>query len=233
MRKYLWIIIAALIAFLGAPHAKADTTVAVNLGQSSQNLIETGIGDNGFNFAQWFITQGACVFGGVDTTCTLSGNFTGSTPGFTGGTYAMITTFVGGGPSPLQGISQSAFSNFFGFSVIPAGSTITLDLNETGGASSVIPIWNGTTFVNGYSLAYAGAAPCSGTPVSVCDPFHVGETSGAIIQGPVTGQSSFLLSTVTTPPTSTPEPGTLGLMLAGIGALFTVMARRKGLQLAG
>ncbi|MFZ0703772.1 MAG: PEP-CTERM sorting domain-containing protein [Candidatus Acidiferrales bacterium] len=208
------------------------TTVTVNLGTASQIFTETGIGDNGSGYAQWFITNGACSVSGGNTTCTLSGSFTGSTAGFTGGTYALVTTYngaapfstaFGSGPTPLIGISQSPGSSYFQFQFLPSTSTITLDLDESGGSDYVIPMWNGSSFVNGYDLADVGTPACSGTP-SLCDPFDVGETSGAIFQDTVDGQASFTLSTAV-PTSATPEPSSL--LLLGTGLLGLASLRRK------
>ncbi len=238
MRKNLWIILAVLVLALAVPNAQADTSVTVDLGQSAQNFVQTGGGVTDFVYAQWFIQNGSCAAGGGETTCTLSGNFTGSTPGFTGGTYALVTTYAGVGPTftsplgtspttPLDGISNGPFSGYFAFSYIPTGTTITLDLNESGGPNYVIPLWNGTTFVNGYSVAYTSAS-CSGTP-SACDTYDVGSTPGAIIQGPVNGVATFGLSTVTTVPTGVPEPGSIVFLGSGLLSLLG-FGRRKLLR---
>jgi hypothetical protein len=209
------------------------SSVTVDLGTTPQLLTETGIGDNGLGQAQWFIQNGSCSVAGGSTTCTFSGTYTGSTAGFTGGTYSLVTTYVGtgptystglpapftNGPTPLIGISQSPGSSFFQFEFLPSTSTITLDLNETGGPDYVIPMWNGTTFVNSYFIAAVGTPVCTG--VAVCTPFEVGETPGATFQAAEDGGATFDTGTAMT----APEPSSL--LLFGTGLLGLAAFRRK------
>jgi hypothetical protein len=235
--RYGLLVMAGILAIAGT--TRADE-VTVSLGQSSQNLVETGIGDNGGGKAQWFITQGACVAGASTTTCTLSGNYTGSGDGFVSGTYALVTTYDGvgptystglaapftNGPSPLIGISETPGSSFFNFSFLPSDATINLDLNETGGSASIIPIFAGGTFVNGYSLADAGTPTCTGG--TACDPFDVGEVNGAVFSDTVTGQSQFATGTVITPPPpGVPEPSSLALLGVGMLALAGLTVKKS------
>ena len=105
-------------------------SVTVNLGLSAQNFTMAGSGPNMAGLGQYVITMGACSASEGNTTCTLSGNFTGTTPGFTAGTYILATTYVGTGSTPFLGVEQAAGSNSFSFSSAPQTATMTLNLTD-------------------------------------------------------------------------------------------------------
>lgn len=201
-------VLAGILAMACSLQA-ADVTV--DLGASAQNFVQYGAGDNGSGYAQWWIQQGSPTVAGGSTTDLLSGSYTGTTPGYTGGTYQFLTTYLGTASiPPLEGISSAPGSSYFYFEYLAPGTTITLDLDETGGPDYVIPIYAGGAFVNGYNVTDTSSA-CSGTAVAFCDPWYVGEQPGAIFSSPVTGVVTFATTTATT----APEPSSLAL--AGIG----------------
>ena len=170
-------------------------SVTVNLGQTAQNLTLAGLGPNASGLGRYLVTLGACTPSGGNTTCILSGAFTGTSSGLTSGTYSLTTTYVGTGTTPLQGVQQSAGSDLFAFSAIPSGTTMTLTLVTSGG-TVVVPIFTGGAFVSGatFSFAYGpGSATCSGPSVSSCSVGPVGQVNGAAISGPATGSASFIL----------------------------------------
>ncbi|MGH9605053.1 MAG: hypothetical protein ACRD3N_05075 [Terracidiphilus sp.] len=187
----------AIVAIFAMASCAGAQSFTVDLGASSQNWVQTGIGDNGSGYAQWFLSQGACTASGGNTTCTLSGNYTGSEAGYTGGTYSFVTTYdgtapfstppYGTGPSPLVGISESAGNGAFTYEYLPPTSTMKLYLDETGGANYAFTIWNGSAFVNGFSVSPADTPVCGGTSVSTCSYYEVGETPGATITSTIDG----------------------------------------------
>ena len=182
-----------VLGVLIIPLTAQGASVTVNLGLSAQNFTMAGSGPNMAGLGQYIITMGACSATDGNTTCTLSGNFTGASPGFTAGTYLLSTTYVGTGPTPFQGVEQSAGSNQFSLSSVPQTATITLNLTPATG-TVVVPILSGGQFVTGASigLTYGAATTCSGTPVSTCGVAQVGLTAGSSITGPVTGTATFV-----------------------------------------
>jgi len=173
------------------PFLAQASSVTLNLGQTAQNFTETGLGTNSSGLGQWAITMGACIASGGNTSCTLSGAFTSSTPGLTSGTYSLVTTYTVTGTTPVQGTQQSAGSNFFTFSSIPGSATMTLTLVSSSG-TLVVPMEANSQFAPGatFSLLYS-TATCSGTAVSNCSAGPVSLTPGAVISGPVTGSATF------------------------------------------
>jgi len=239
MRKYLMIIAVLMWVVVSGPKVMADTSVSISLGQSSQNYVWYGI-ENNSGTGYWYIQQGNCSAVVGNTVCNLSGNFTGSTPGFTSGTYDLVTTFSGttpvyiadygtSAPSPLVGGSVStALPNQFEFVAAFDSTVMTLDLTASDGTMYSIPFLSGGSFANGAGFnVYLASFTCTGV-TGTCDLIDAatdGNPSGTagLIQGPVTGNASFLLSTATvTSPTSTPEPGVLVLTLSALGLIFAV-----------
>jgi hypothetical protein len=187
-RIALCLLVLPMTAFMAQ-----GASVTVNLGLSAQNFPMAGTGPNGAGLGTYVVTMGACSPSGGNTTCTISGAFTGATAGFTAGTYVLSTTYVGTGPSPLLGVEQAAGSDFFAFSSIPATATMTLSLT-TGSGTVAVPMFVGGAFVTGttFGFVYAPTPTCSGTPVASCNLAQVGVTAGSNITGLVTGSATFV-----------------------------------------
>jgi len=191
---------------LGSFAAQA-TPVTVNLGQSAEQFVEHGLGpDMSTGRGTYAFDQGNCAFDGTNTTCTLSGAFTGTTSGFTAGTYTFVTEYGGTGLSPIRGMSTVGNPNLFNYLFpLPSSASMTLNLFMTGG-SFVEPLVTGglpTATALDLNFTYVTYA-CSGVTVATCSPSAVGLTNGAIGQGPVTTIVTFN-NPVTVPPTTTPS----------------------------
>ena len=190
--KLLRIAFCVLGGLLLTPFLAQGASVSINLGQTAQNFTMAGLGPNAGGLGQYLITMGACTPAGGNTTCILSGAFTGSTSGFTSGTYSLATTYVGNGTTPLQGVQKFAGQDLFTFSSIPATTTMTLTLVTSNG-TVVVPLFTGGQFVAGtaFSFVYSAGAICSGTAVANCSVGPVGLAAGAVISGRVTGSATF------------------------------------------
>lgn len=188
------IVFCALGFLLTALLAQADS-ITVNLGLSAESFTMAGTGPGAGGLGQYIITMGACSVNGGNTTCTVSGSFTGTAAGFTSGTYSLVTTYEGTGPTPFLGVEQATGSNYFSFSSAPQTATMTLNLTTSTG-TVVVPMEASSQFVTGasFNFLYTGAATCGGTPVASCNVAQVGLTAGSSITGPVTGSATFVQS---------------------------------------
>ena len=184
--------------------------VTVNLGQSAENFVEYGRGPNPDNLGTYAFDQGACVFDGTNTTCTLSGAFTGSAPGFTSGTYTLVTRYGGNDrTTALVGTSISGNPNFFTYTSGSPSTSITLNLAGASG-TFVQPVVAGGGYdqaVTAFAFSIVPPYTCSGVAVVSCTPGSVGLTNGAIGQSRVTTVVSFDVSSIDATPTPTPTPG--------------------------
>jgi uncharacterized protein (TIGR03437 family) len=188
-----------------SPSASAQVT----LGLSNQKVILNTIGGNVLGEGQSIVTWGACVYDGTNTTCTLSGPFTGLA---NGGTYNFVLTYPGNGTSPLTAISNSPGNDQTFFS-LSKGSFVT-SLTETNG--STITFYDPSFF-------YSFVNPtCTPTPNN-CSVGQLGLTQGATITGPVSG-------TMTTIPVIRTA---LGVISAGAYGAFPSIAPATWMEIYG
>jgi uncharacterized protein (TIGR03437 family) len=162
-------LLSALFLFLSSP-----ASAIITLGTSAQNFVLTGIGPNASGQGQSKMGWGSCTYDGTNTTCTLSGPYTGLGKG---GTYNFVVSYAGNGPFPLNAITPPGSDLFTAQATGPLDFHITLA--ETGGATI-----NLYSFAN-FSFQYASPI-CTGSP-STCSVGQVGQTPNATISGPITG----------------------------------------------
>src|SRR5579864_1724921 len=103
MKNLLFPTVLALVS--AAPGA-----AIVTLGTSSQNFGLKGLGGNAAGQGQSVMSWGNCTFDGTNTTCTLSGPYTGFG---LGGTYSFVISYPGNGTFPLNAVSQTPGSDLF------------------------------------------------------------------------------------------------------------------------
>ena len=163
------ITIPAFLLLLAAGPAAAIVT----LGTSTQNFGLTGIGANASGQGQSLMSWGSCTFDGTNTTCVLSGPYTGLGPG---GTYSFTVSYSGNGRFPLNAITNPGSNQFF------AQSTGNLNFVITLTPSTGSPI-NFYSFAN-FNFTYSSPT-CTG--VSSCTVGQVGVTPNATITGVITG----------------------------------------------
>ncbi len=169
--------LSGLVCLFFASFGKAQQG-SITLGQSTQNITVAGLGPDVNGNGTFTITWSACSYNGTETTCNLSGPFTGFGPGGVGtGTWNFQLIYPGNGPSPVTAIAPPG-SNELTFS-LSAGS-LHFVFNESNGTSITFPYNTG-------SIAFVQAlTACTGNPPS-CSPSAVGQTPGATETGPVTG----------------------------------------------
>lgn len=228
MKKLVSTVVAAICLLGVAATAQAGTTT-LDLGLTAQWFTETVIGIDASDYARWFLTMGACNPSAGDTSCVLSGSYSSSSP-YGAGTYSLVTTYTGTGPtfstpfgtgpSPLVGVSTSPGSGYFSFEYLAPGTTITLDLDQSGGSSYAIPIYGATGFVNDFTITQYGAPVCSTDPDD-CWPFGIAGTPGATWSAQQTGYAYIY---------GVPEPSTLLLFGFGLAGLAVAASRRQKLR---
>ena len=152
--------------------AQSAAATVATLGASAQPLTLTGTGLNPAGSGTSRITLGTCTYDGQNTTCILSGPYTGIG---SGGTYELKLVYPGNGPSPLSAITTPPTSNSFSLG-LTAGS-LTYSLIPTGGTA--IPFYDALVFVTYTSPT------CTG--ITQCGVAGAGQSTGGVITGSVTG----------------------------------------------
>src|SRR5262249_3346670 len=116
-----------MVGLLLTSAAVQAAMVTVNLGESAENFVEYGLGPNSDGLGTYAFDQGSCAFDGTNTTCTLSGEFTGTDPTLASGTYAVVTMYAGNDrTTALVGTSIAADPDFFTYTDASPSLSITL-----------------------------------------------------------------------------------------------------------
>jgi uncharacterized protein (TIGR03437 family) len=155
----------------------------ITLGASNQNYKLTGLGANSLGLGEFKVTWGTCTFDGTNTTCTMSGPYSGGPAGSgigTTGTYSFVLQYAGNGDAPI--IGTSLIQDPSRYSLRGTGNfNLTGTLTPTNGS----PV----TFYQIFDVIYdyTGSAVCAGPAVAVCSVAQVGVKAGATITGIVSG----------------------------------------------
>ena len=165
-------IITALLLLSGVP-----ASAIITLGTSTQNFGLKGIGANPAGQGQSLMSWGSCVFDGTNTTCTLSGSYTGFG---LGGTYSLNVYYPGSGTFPLNAVSQTPGSDLFYAS---ATNNFTFAILLTQKDGTVLSFYS---FAN-FNIFFTNAATCTGIPAASCSVGQVGLNPNSTISGPITG----------------------------------------------
>ena len=162
----------AFLLCLAVSSTQASANV-LTLGLSNQNVTFTGLGGTDTGQGQSRVTWGSCAFDGTNTRCTVSGPFTGLGGG---GTYNLVLTYPGNGPSPLTAISSAPGGDLIFFN-LSSGSLIT-NIAENSGPT--------VTFydLTGFRFDFSGST-CTG--VTNCRVGLEGLTPGSTLTGPIIG----------------------------------------------
>lgn len=166
--------LAALLIATAFLPPRASAGVAT-FGNSSQNVVFTGLGGNFQGEGQSHVTWGSCAFDGRTTTCTVLAPYTGIGAG---GTIALVVSYPGNGPAPLTATSISPGNDLANLTLTAGSFVVTLTPN---GGQTV-------TFYQAPNWDFYFASPnntCTG--VASCSVGQVGLAPNATITGPVYG----------------------------------------------
>jgi uncharacterized protein (TIGR03437 family) len=120
------------------------------------------------------MSWGSCVYDGKQTTCTVSGPYTGLGQG---GTYSFLLVYPGNGASPLSAVSSPPGNDLVYYSL--TAGTFTFTITPNGGA----PV----RFYDLTNRLFFDPSTDSCTGVSTCSVGAVGLSFGGTITGPQNG----------------------------------------------
>lgn len=219
----LQLAVLAALTF-GTLVANADS-ITVQLNQSEQNYTLNGAGGSN-GYATYLAEPGACTAGASITTCVLTGTYTGSTPGYTSGTYTLTTSFANtdGGlhATSTEPVNSPSGGNYFTTDTPTADVNVTLTLDDITGLKNLPLIIDGVDLGNSLLIS-ATHSTCTGlSDGTPCTQANVGLSTTASIYSPVTGQVIYEL-----PVAHAPEPAWLALGGMLPGAWLAVRRRLR------
>jgi uncharacterized protein (TIGR03437 family) len=161
-----------LVAFLFLSLGLRATVIT--LGPSTQAVTFTGTGTGATGAGTSVVSWGACSFDGTNTTCTVSGPYTGLGDG---GTYSFVLTYPGNGASVFGAVASPPGTDLVYFTL--TAGTFRFTITPVSGPPVSFPDLNFEVFFDPTTDS------CS--VVSVCSVGAVGESIGGTITGPVHG----------------------------------------------
>lgn len=209
------VVLATVLLSVPALHA----TSFVTLGQSNEDFVLIGQGNDANGYGQFAINIGICSPGLDTTLCILSGTYTGTTPGFTAGTYTITTTYANN--EILPAILSAPGSNVFYFQPVPSDANSTISLIDNISGAHNLPIILNGAFENAFYVTL-GPVTCTDLPDGTpCTMANVGANAGSSMAAQITGEFDFTAPS----PSAVPEPGFL--TLAGFVPLLAATLRRR------
>lgn len=207
---------SAVLALSLLPAAAASaSTITIDFGLSGYEVPIYSSGTNSSGFGLYSLNLGSCLAAGGTTTCTLGGNYTSSSNGYSSGSYSVITTYLNGGT--ISGISDSPGSDTLHISGAPSDATSIVTLTDSlTGQHTFSFIHNGTIDGNLDITSFSNTY-CSNN--SDC-------TVSGIAQNPADNFEGQITATYTVPePSTVPEPEFLALGGLLPGALIALRRR--------
>ena len=136
--------------------SSAASAVVLTLGPSTQTVTFTGTAVSSGSAGTSRISWGSCVYDGKQTTCTVSGPYTGLGAG---GTYSYVLVYPGNGPSPLGAVSSPPGNDLIYYSL--TAGTLTFTITPTGGTPVRFYDLTSQLFFNPSNDFCTGVSTCS------------------------------------------------------------------------
>ena len=136
--------------------SSAASAVVITLGPSTQTVTFTGTAVSASAAGTSRISWGSCVYDGKQTTCTVSGPYTGLGQG---GTYSYVLVYPGNGASPLSAVSSPPGNDLIYYSL--TAGTLTFTITPNGGTPVRFYDLTSQLFFNPSNDFCTGVGTCS------------------------------------------------------------------------